>query len=181
MDKTELRAEMRAQPAIDAELNRRVVAGLFTWLSARLPGTVSAFIGMSGEVDLSSLFTRLPGWRWVLPRVEADGSMTFRDRDLPRETHRWGMEQPTDAGPVIPLHEIDVFLTPGVAFDRSGGRLGNGGGFYDRVLATKRGDSPAVGITVTRRVVDTVPMEPHDQRVDWLATEDGVIPCSPSR
>jgi len=181
MDKAALRAEMRAQPAIDAELNRRVIEGLFTWLSPRLPGTVSAFIGMSGEVDLSSLFTRLPGWRWVLPRVEADRSLTFRDRDLPRETHPWGMEQPTDAGPVIPLHEIDVFLTPGLAFDRSGGRLGNGGGFYDRVLARKRRDSPAVGITVARRVVDTVPMKPHDQRVDWLATENGVTPCSPSR
>lgn len=181
MDKLELRTAMRAQPAIDAELSRRVVAGLFTWLSPRLPGTISAFLGMSGEVDPSSLFTRLPGWRWVLPRVEADASMTFRDRDLARETHRWGMEQPTDSGPVIPLHEIDVFLTPGLAFDRSGGRLGNGGGFYDRVLAAKRGDSPAVGVTVAGRVVDSVPVEPHDQRVDWLATENGVIACSPNR
>lgn len=181
MDKQELRAEMRARPAIDGELSRRVVEGLFTWLSARIPGTVSAFLAMSGEVDLSPLFTRLPGWRWVLPRVEADGSMTFRDRDLPRETHRWGMQQPTDAGPAISLHEIDVFLTPGLAFDRSGGRLGNGGGFYDRVLATKRRDSPAVGITVARRVVEVVPIEPHDQRVDWLATEAGVTRCSTSR
>jgi 5-formyltetrahydrofolate cyclo-ligase len=77
--------------------------------------------------------------------------------------------------------EIDVFLTPGLAFDLRGGRLGNGGGFYDRVLSTRRTDSAAVGITVGRRVVDEVPMESHDQWVDWLATESSVIRCSPSR
>lgn len=178
MDKKELRAAMRSQPPIGPELSGLVVEGLFAWLSSRLPGTVSAFLAMTGEVDLSPLFTRLPGWRWVLPRVEDDGSMTFRDRDLPRERHRFGMDQPTDAGPVIPVTEIDVVLAPGLAFDRSGGRLGNGGGFYDRVLSKTRKDAVAVGITVTRRIVDAVPMTSRDRRVDFLATEEGVIPCS---
>jgi 5-formyltetrahydrofolate cyclo-ligase len=91
------------------------------------------------------------------------------------------MEQPADVGPVIPVPEIDVFLTPGLAFDRRGGRLGNGGGFYDRVLAARRTDSAAVGVTVERRVVEEVPMESHDRWVDWLATEKGVIRCSPTR
>jgi 5-formyltetrahydrofolate cyclo-ligase len=78
------------------------------------------------------------------------------------------------------VHEIDLFLTPGLAFDRSGGRLGNGGGFYDRILSARRADSVAVGITIERRVVDAVPMRDHDERVDWLATENGVTECSPS-
>lgn len=166
---------------MEPELAGRVVEGLFTWLSRRLPGTVAAFLAMPGEVDVSPLFDRLPGWRWVLARVEADRSMTFRDRAVPRETHPLGMGQPADAGPVTPVREIDVFLTPGVAFDRRGGRLGRGGGFYDRVLSERRTDSAAVGITISRWVVETVPMEPHDQRVDWLATEEGVIRCSTSR
>lgn len=178
VNKKELRAAMRSQPPIEPEVNEKVVDGLFDWLSRRLPGTVSAFLAMGGEVDVSALFSRLPGWRWVLPRVEEDGSMTFRDRDLPRETHRFGMQQPTDAGPVIPVPEIDICLTPGLAFDRSGGRLGNGGGFYDRVLAAKRSDALAVGVTMTRRVVEAVPMMDHDRRVDLLATEEGVTPCS---
>ncbi|HUG09253.1 MAG TPA: 5-formyltetrahydrofolate cyclo-ligase [Acidimicrobiia bacterium] len=181
MDKKELRAEMRAQPLVEPEQNRLVVEALFTWLSARMPGTASAFLAMPGEVDVSPLFTRLPGWRWVLPRVEEDGPMTFRDRDLPRETHRLGMEQPTGSGPAIPVHEIDVFLTPGLAFDRSGGRLGKGRGFYDRVLAQMRSDALAVGVTVTSRVVDEVPMRAHDRPMDLVATEDGVILCSTSR
>jgi 5-formyltetrahydrofolate cyclo-ligase len=180
VDKKEMRAVMRAQPPVGAEEGRLVVEGLFTWVSSRLPGTVSAFLAMPDEVDLSPLFTRLPGWRWVLPRVEDDGTMTFRDRDLPREHHRLGIEQPIGTGPLVPLHEIDVFLTPGLAFDRSGGRLGRGGGFYDRALTRKRTDALAVGVTVRRRVVDAVPLTPNDRKVDFLATEDGVIPCSTS-
>jgi len=136
---------------------------------------------MSNEVDLGPLFDRLPGWRWVLPRVEEEGSLTFRDREVARERHRFGMEQPADEGPVIPLHEIDVFLTPGLAFDETGGRLGQGGGFYDRVLAERRTDTAAVGVTVEERVINRVPMLSYDQRVGWLATEKGVRECSPSR
>jgi len=107
--------------------------------------------------------------------------MTFRDRDIPREVHRFGMEQPMDAGAVIPVHEIDVFLTPGLAFDLSGGRLGNGAGFYDRILSKRRSDSQAIGITLDSRVFGAVPMDELDERVDWVATESGVMECSPRR
>lgn len=178
MDKAELRAVVRAQEPVSDETSQAVAARLFDWLSPRIPGTVSAFLAMAGEVDVSTLFDRLPGWRWVLPRVEPDRTMTFRDRDVPRETHRFGMEQPSDTGPVVPIHEIDVFLTPGLAFDARGGRLGNGGGFYDRVLSRRRADSVAVGVTVDVRVFETVPMNDHDQMVDWVATQSQLIQCS---
>lgn len=181
MDKAGLRAWARAQPPVTDEANAAVVEGLFEWMSPRLPGTVSAFLAMAGEIDLSPLFARFPGWRWTLPRVEADRTLTFRDRDVPRETHSFGMEQPTAAGPVIPVPEIDVFLTPGLVFDRSGGRLGNGAGFYDGVLSERPADTQAVGITIDARVIKEVPMDDHDQRVDWIATESGVIRCSAGR
>jgi 5-formyltetrahydrofolate cyclo-ligase len=150
------------------------------WMSPRLPGTVSAFLPMEGEVDLTALFGRLPGWRWVLPRVEPDRSMDFRDAATPRERHRFGMEQPTDAGPVVPLHEIDLFLVPGLAFDERGGRLGNGAGHYDRALSRARHDAESIGIAPRSRVVEQVPMDSHDRPVGWLATETGVISCSTS-
>lgn len=179
VDKPELREEIRAQGPVIPEESLQVAEGLFAWMSRRLPGTVSAFLAMPGEVDVSPLFTRLPGWRWVLPRVEPDRTVTFRDRDVPLERHRFGMDQPVDMGPVVPINQIDVFLTPGLAFDTRGGRLGNGGGFYDRILFARRADAIAVAVTVKRRIIDSVPMQGHDQRVDWLATEDGVIRCSP--
>lgn len=181
MDKETLRAEVRGQGPIEESAQIAVRSELFTWLSSRLPGTVSAFLGMPGEIDLSPLFERLPGWRWVLPRAEPARQLTFRDKDVPRETHPFGMSQPIRQGPEVPIHEIDVFLTPGLAFDTSGGRLGNGGGYYDRVLAQRRRDSVAIGITIESRVLAEVPMDEHDQRVDWVATENGVTECSPTR
>jgi 5-formyltetrahydrofolate cyclo-ligase len=180
VDKSALREEIRAQGPVAPEESLQVAEGLFSWMSRRLPGTVSAFLAMSGEVDVSPLFTRLPGWRWVLPRVEPDRTLTFRDRDVPIERHQFGMDQPADMGPVVPTNQIDVFLTPGLAFDMRGGRLGNGGGFYDRILSARRTDAIAIAVTVKRRVIDSVPMQGHDQRVDWLATEEGVIRCSPN-
>ena len=181
MDKETVRAEIRGQGPVEEQDQFLVRSRLFTWLSSRLPGTVSAFLAMPGEIDLSPLFERLPGWRWVLPRVEDGRRLSFRDKDVPRETHPFGMSQPVNQGPEVPIHEIDVFLTPGLAFDSRGGRVGNGGGYYDRVLAQRRRDSVAIGVTIDSRVLDRVPMEDHDQRVDWLASESGVRECPTTR
>lgn len=180
MDKASLRDRMRGLGPLTPEVSAGVGAGLFAWLSSRLPGTISAFLPMEGEVDLLPLIGRLPGWHWVLPRLEPDGSVTFRDAAVPRERHRFGMEQPVDSGRVVPVHEIDVFLVPGLAFDRSGGRLGNGGGHYDRILAGARRDAVSIGMAPGRSIVEIVPVEDHDVAVGWLATEDGVVSCSPS-
>lgn len=180
VNKELLRAEIRGRDPIEPGKQILIVSGLFTWMSARLPGTVSAFLAMKGEVDLSPLFERLPGWRWVLPRVEPGFRLSFRDKDVPRERHEFGMSQPSDQGDEIPIREIDIFLTPGLAFDRRGGRVGNGAGYYDRVLASRRTDALAVGVTVEDRVFDSVPMEPHDEWLDMLATEVGVMECSPT-
>jgi 5-formyltetrahydrofolate cyclo-ligase len=180
MDKTGLRKRMRGLGPLAPEVSARIVDSLFEWLSPRLPGTISAFLPMTGEVDLRPLMERLPGWRWVLPRVEPDGSVSFRDAGVPRETHRFGMEQPIDSGAVVPIHEIDVFLVPGLAFDRDGGRLGNGGGHYDRILSAARTDAESIGIAPRRHIVEKVPAEGHDVVVRRLATEDGVVSCPPS-
>ncbi|MGA7096108.1 MAG: 5-formyltetrahydrofolate cyclo-ligase [Acidimicrobiia bacterium] len=180
MEKTTLRSEMRAIDDLPPDSESAVVDGLFAWLSGRLPGTISGYLAMPGEVDLEPLLLRLPGWRWILPRVEEDGSLTFRDVDAPRERHPFGMEQPADSGPIVPVAEIDVLLVPGLAFDLRGDRLGNGAGHYDRVLSGLRSGAETIGIAPAARVVEEVPIEPHDQRVRWLATEQGVIRCHPS-
>ncbi len=170
---------MKSAAAVEDDTGRRVASALFVWMSGRLPGTVAAYLAMPDEVEVSSLFERLAGWRWALPRIEADGTLTFRDRGVPLERHRLGMDQPIDQGPEIPIHEIDTFLVPGLAFDETGARLGRGAGYFDRVLARRRGDCVAVGVTVEARIVEAIPVEPHDRKVDWLGTEVGVRECSP--
>jgi 5-formyltetrahydrofolate cyclo-ligase len=181
VEKKQLRRQLRALPPVTVEINKLVVDHLFGWLSRRVPGTITSFLAMTGEIDLRPLFDRLPGWRWLLPRVEEDRTLTWRDARVPLERHPFGMEQPTATGPVVPIHEIDLFLVPGLGFDPCGRRLGQGAGFYDRELAGRRSDAVAVGVTVDARVLVEIPFEDHDQRVHFLATESGVIASTPTK
>lgn len=180
VDKGQIRADLSRLPEVTAAQSASVVAHLFDWLSPRLPGTVASYRALGDEVALDGLVERLPGWRWILPRVEDDGSLTWRDARLPLEVHPWGMEQPLESGPVIPTHEIDVFLVPGLAYDRAGNRLGRGGGFYDRELATMRSDAVSIGVTVDDRMLDELPVEEHDMAVMYVVTESGVMEPLPT-
>lgn len=71
--------------------------------------------------------------------------------------------------------EIDLVLVPGLAFDRNGGRIGYGAGFYDRFLA----GTPAVKVALaySLQLIDAVPVEPHDVPVDRILTEEESIVC----
>jgi 5-formyltetrahydrofolate cyclo-ligase len=66
---------------------------------------------------------------------------------------------------------VDLFVVPGVAFDRAGGRLGHGRGYYDRLLAQARVDAPFVAAAFDCQLVPGVPVTPRDVPVDAIATE----------
>jgi 5-formyltetrahydrofolate cyclo-ligase len=69
----------------------------------------------------------------------------------------------------LPSDYIDVILVPGIAFDQMGGRLGRGGGFYDRYLAQSR--PPIVlGVCFDEQLVDCIPRKPHDQEMNAIVT-----------
>ncbi len=174
MDKEDLRSTLTEFGDVTSEQSKLVGNHLFGFLSKRIPGTITTYSALEDEVDTSPLIDRLPGWRWLLPRIEDDGSLSWRDARVDLERHRWGMDQPNAKAPVTPVMEVDVFLVPGVAFDAEGNRIGRGGGYYDRELALKRPDAVAIGVTLSKRIVDAVPTDEHDRRVDYLADETGV-------
>ena len=72
---------------------------------------------------------------------------------------------------------IDTVLIPGSVFDPSGGRLGYGGGFYDRFLTEAAPRAIRLGVAFELQLVDQVPMEPHDQYMDILVTEQQIYDC----
>lgn len=87
-----------------------------------------------------------------------------------RPGHR-GIAEPT--GAAADPAAVDVVLVPGVAFDERGGRLGQGGGHYDRLLPTLRADALRIGVAYACQVVAEVPRAPHDAVVDVVVTERG--------
>ena len=86
----------------------------------------------------------------------------------------WGILEPDPARcREATIDEADFVLMPGVAFDRSGGRLGYGGGFYDRLLAGADTGLSKVAAAFSIQVVDAVPTDSHDVRITTLVTETG--------
>lgn len=82
---------------------------------------------------------------------------------------RWG-----EPGKEISPRQLDCILVPGVGFDRQGGRLGNGAGYYDRLLATVRQDTVLAGACYESQLFAQIPMQPHDFYMDYVITESVV-------
>ena len=135
--------------------------------------TILLYHGMGAELDTASLLRELSarGKTVALPRCLPGRGMEARrvtgDSALIR--HPYGMLEPGEDCPVIAREGIDLILTPGLAFDKKGYRLGQGGGYYDRYLAGYGGKTVALCRDVF--VLDEVPTEPHDRPVGLVLTE----------
>ena len=71
--------------------------------------------------------------------------------------------------------ELDLVMVPGTAFDRRGGRMGQGKGYYDRLLARARPDAPLVALAFDCQIFDEIPVAPHDVFMDVVLTETRAI------
>jgi 5-formyltetrahydrofolate cyclo-ligase len=132
-----------------------------------------------GEIDPWPLMQCMAaaGALLALPvAVDRDSALIFRAFATgdPLAPDAFGIASPTsDAAEVIP----DLIITPLLAFDRFGGRIGQGGGHYDRTLALLRARSPVfvLGLAYAGQQVARAPLEPHDQRLDAILTEMAYI------
>jgi 5-formyltetrahydrofolate cyclo-ligase len=150
---------------------------LSQWPLLREAHTVLTYVAFRNEIDLAPLLETLPGIKWVAPRV-VGRRMVLHPYDPSRLVrHRYGMLEPPADAPVVDPQTLDLVLVPGVAYDWRGGRMGFGGGFYDGFLPT----TPAlrVGITYDACLVDELPSDDHDQRMDWIVTPTQFLHCAP--
>jgi 5-formyltetrahydrofolate cyclo-ligase len=142
--------------------------------------TVMAFSSFGSEVDTRPLIEGLAHRqvRLVLPRVEGRSmvAVVYRPGDPVREAS-FGAFEPA-GGEVVGPETIDVVVSPGLAFDRRGYRLGYGGGFYDRFLRRLRQDAVTIGVAFSVQLVDEVPHGRGDHPVDVVVTEEGVMPAA---
>ncbi|MGB5685180.1 MAG: 5-formyltetrahydrofolate cyclo-ligase [Candidatus Electrothrix sp.] len=92
----------------------------------------------------------------------------------------FGILEPTEkqiARATVDSAEIDAVLVPGSVFDPLGGRLGYGGGYYDRFLTQDAPQARRIGLAYALQMVNQVPMEDHDQYMDIIITEQQVYTC----
>jgi 5-formyltetrahydrofolate cyclo-ligase len=104
---------------------------------------------------------RLVPYRYTGPEVLRKGAYGIMEPD------------PSIAEPVD-NSALEAVIVPGVAFDRRGGRLGYGAGYYDRFLSSLPHKPLLIGCCFSRQLVEQVPVEPHDFPMDFVATEDGI-------
>ena len=131
-----------------------------------------------GEVDTELIMEIC--WRLekdvIFPRICWDTKKLIPVRiDGPDQLRkgRWGLLEPCSLEP-YPIENIDIILTPGLAFDLSGNRLGRGGGYYDRFLAQKHNAS-IIALAFSCQMQQHVPININDKMVDILITENMTV------
>ena len=145
---------------------------------------VALFAPLPTEPDIHPLFEE--AWaqkkRVVLPRM-------FREGDVPHldwhavttwnemiEPGPFGLREPDHLRcPRVAIAELDCVFVPGLAFDKTGLRLGRGGGYYDSFLAGAPKKLSRFGLFFSCQRVEKLPREPHDQALPAVVTEDGAI------
>ncbi len=139
--------------------------------------TVFLYLGVGAEPDtrpaLRAALAR--GKTVALPRVTGPGLMEAgRVRALSElRPDRYGIPAPPPESGTVPPECFDLILVPGAAFTRDGGRLGRGGGYYDRYLPQTRGVKAA--LVRAFQLFPALPIQPHDIPVDLLLTDAGEV------
>jgi 5-formyltetrahydrofolate cyclo-ligase len=181
---------LRARAALPAPrrdaATARILAALRELAQVRRARTLAAYAAFGTEAVLDPwLRERIEAGVGVfLPYVDGESLSLVRVRDLDADLHPGyrGIREPAP-GRRRParVDRVEVFVVPGAAFDRSGNRIGYGGGHFDRLLSTAARDALVVGVAFDVQVVDAVPAEPHDVRIDVLITESKVRRCTVGR
>jgi 5-formyltetrahydrofolate cyclo-ligase len=163
---------------------RAVAAQAVAARALALPGAkdaraVLAYAATAEELDPAPLVAalRARGARIAYPRVTGPGELALHRCDDEGELSPGycGILEPDAGAETVEAAELDLVLVPGTAFDVACGRLGMGGGFYDRLLPLLREGALAVGLAFDGQVVAAVPTEAHDVSLDAVVTPTRTI------
>jgi 5-formyltetrahydrofolate cyclo-ligase len=177
----------RRQPLAAIPLNATTIAAhLMDTEEVRRAATVAAYVSVSLEPGTGPVIEQLHalGRRVILPVLRPDDDLDWAAYTGPDGlvAARRGLLEPV--GPRLGVEAIataDVVLCPGVAVDRTGMRLGRGGGSYDRALGRVPVGTFVCTLLYDGEIVDRVPAAAHDRRVNAVVTQKGVTRFPPAR
>jgi 5-formyltetrahydrofolate cyclo-ligase len=149
----EVRRAVAADPVDRLERSARIWARIVAAVGLAAPRRVMLFEGLPTEPETTAWF------EWCR---EHDVDVFAPAVD--------GPDLRVEPGDVDPVH-LDVVVVPGLAFTADGRRLGQGGGHYDRFLARLRPDCVTVGAAFAEQLLDDLPTDPHDARLDFVVTD----------
>ncbi|TLD71457.1 5-formyltetrahydrofolate cyclo-ligase [Phragmitibacter flavus] len=174
----QIREVPKEQRALWSHQVQEVLMGNPAWLPKDGGGVVAIFGGMKLEVDVMPLFSWLQekGCEVALFALDGDLMTPWRVRlhgDL--QSGVMGVLEPLrEEGGRLEIADLQVVLTPGLAFDReSGMRMGRGKGHYDRIFGDPGFRGLKIGVAFELQLITGVPSEPHDRAMDHVVTQNG--------
>jgi len=187
MTKAEIRAQMRRRRATVDEATRLAAShAITTALLARVEfqraQEIACFLSLPQELATDKLLAacHAQSKRVCVPAWDATSRTYVLARLSPMQkliAGPHGVPEPA-AGQTVDPQTVDLVIVPGMAFDKGGGRLGYGKGYYDRILATCRATCCKIGVGYAWQVVaENLPLASHDVHMDLIVTDGGVIDC----
>ena len=148
--------------------------------------TLFMYVNFRSEVETVELIRgllRQQGMRVAVPLVDASAvsmiPLLIEDPEKDLAPGYYNIPEPDPRKSLrLKAIEIDAAIIPGSVFDIHGGRLGYGGGYYDRFLVKNAPQARRIGFAFELQLVDKVPLEPHDQPLDILITEKRIVNIS---
>lgn len=184
MTKEELRREARARlRALRPEDRERAAAEIAgrVWAVPEIAGarTLLVYAALPGEVPTAGISAeaRRRGMSVIYPRCLPEGRelvLHHVDGEARLVPGSYGILEPHADCPVTTVEEVDAALVPGLAWDREGGRLGRGAGYYDRLLGSAGWRAARIGLFWEAQEAPGIPMDPWDVPLDLIVTERGV-------
>ena len=147
--------------------------------------TVAIYASFRNEVETGELLKQAAsnGKRLVLPKVMAKGEPLAFFEVRPSSVGAWpldkgafGVDEPNESCEQVPLAQIDLLILPALAVDKSGARLGWGGGFYDRTIE-RCPKARVLAAVFGCQIIESVPVDDHDQSIDGWVSERGLFLC----
>jgi len=161
----------------DSSIKQRLLA-LTEFLSAR---SVLLYASFRSEVETSGIIRESlsMGKRAILPKVDKRRHklLLYEIKNLDELVSGFmGIPEPFQSEErEALLEDIDLVIIPGAGYDYAGNRLGYGGGYYDKLLSGKNKNTPIIALAYEEQLVEAIPAEKHDVRVDMIVTDQRVI------
>lgn len=172
-------------PMARAALSRSILRTLLNHPEFQKADEILVYLSKDGEVGTDNLLSRAfeLGKRVCVPVVDPT-SKELRISELPGpevsfRLGNFGVREPAEEDlNFVPPNQIDLVVAPGLAFDRRGGRIGYGKGYYDRLLSRLGSHVPRIALAFDFQVLDAVPQDENDIRVNVIITEKSTVNCS---
>ncbi|MBD5184182.1 MAG: 5-formyltetrahydrofolate cyclo-ligase [Bacteroidales bacterium] len=178
MEKSEIRRKIKAMRSMLLEAEKMSAADeVFEQLEQTaaflLADRILMYHSLPDELSTHRFLDKWHGRKsFFLPRVNGVNLEILPYDESRLELGAFHIEEPTGENTVSP-DEIELVIVPAVAYDRAGNRLGRGKGFYDRLLSNTA--ATKVGIGYEFQIVDEIPAEPHDVKMDMVITQKTVL------